>query len=135
MSAIFQVFISHFTGEKRLAEKLQDLLKMVFGDQLQVFRSSDAESISTGEGQYAAILNALGAADVIVVLLSSESARRPWVAFESGYALGKRARLFPLFVRLATSHDIPSPFSEMLVRPVTADELKKVFDAVTERTG
>jgi tetratricopeptide (TPR) repeat protein len=48
----FSVFISHFTGERVLAEKLQNLLKAAFANQLSTLRSSGAESISTGEGQY-----------------------------------------------------------------------------------
>ena len=110
-------------------------MSRAFGDELHVFRSSDAESIQTGEGQYSAILRALESATLVVALLSSESARRPWVAFEAGYALGKRAKLHPLLVRGARPHDVPSPFSEMLVRPVTVEEIQKILDALHECTG
>jgi hypothetical protein len=127
------VFISHFTGEKAIAKELQDLLKECFPG-LQVFRSSDADSIETGEGQYSAILSALRSAEILIVLLSSESANRPWVAFETGYGRGKSATVLPWAVRGAKATHLPSPFSEMMVREVTADEVGKLLDLIEERT-
>ena len=48
---------------------------------------------------------------------------------------GQRGETLALLVREAASHDVPSPLSERQVRPVAANELKKLLDAVIERTG
>src|SRR5687768_10161277 len=128
----FQVFISHFAHEAKIAEALQNFLRDAFPT-LNVFRSSDAQSIGTGQGQYAVILQALRTADVMVVLLSSESTGRQWLAFETGFGFGKGfskreddPHVFPLLVRGAEPSDVRSPFSEMQVRPITSVEIERV---------
>ena len=134
MPANFSVFISHFTGEKRIAQKLQDFLLDAFPG-LKVFRSSDTESIETAQGQYEAIISALRIADIVVVLLSSASANRPWMPFETGFAMGKGARVFTWLVRAAQPSDIPSPFAEMQLRAVDAGEAEKILGFIEGLTG
>ena len=51
----FQVFISHFPGERKIAEEVHNFLRDAF-PALSVFRSSDANSIETAQGQYEPIL-------------------------------------------------------------------------------
>lgn len=133
MGSSFRVFISHFTGEAKIAEELQNFIRRSFPS-LEVFRSSDAESIKTGQGQYQAILERLRTAGIVIVLLSSESAQRPWVTFETGFGMGKKARVFPLLVRGARPKDVPSPFCEMLIRPVTDVEVENILVEIENET-
>src|SRR5437870_4599620 len=51
-------------GEKKIAEAFQNFLKDAFPG-LDVFRSSDAESIETAQGLYASILSALQTTEVM----------------------------------------------------------------------
>jgi len=85
----FQVFISHFVGEHKIAEEVQNFLRDAF-PALSIFRSSDAYSIETAQGQYESILSALRTADLMIILLSAESSRRPWMPFETGFAMGRQ---------------------------------------------
>jgi hypothetical protein len=71
----------------------------------------------------------------MIVLLSADSVRRPWVPFESGFALGRGASVFTFLVRQARAADIPSPFTEMLLRPVDEIEVEKALQAVEKRVG
>jgi hypothetical protein len=83
----FQVFISHFTGEpcrcdpfskQEIARIFQEFIQEAFLG-IQVFRSSDDDSIGTGERQYGAILDALETTKVLIALLSRQ--RRYWSPF------------------------------------------------------
>jgi hypothetical protein len=129
MPSLFQLFISHFASEHKIAEHLQDFFAKAFPS-VSIFRSSDAASIETAQGQYEAIIDALRAASVTIVLLSSESARRPWMPFETGFAMGREAKVFTLLVRGAKPHELPSPFKEMQLRPINHIEIEKVMSAI-----
>src|SRR5690349_13398968 len=100
MAAVFRVFISHFTAEKKIAASFQNFFRDAFPS-VDVFRSSDAESIPTGEGQYRTIIDALTSSEVMIVLLSPDSVRRPWVPFETGFGLGRGAKVITLLLRQA----------------------------------
>ncbi len=135
MSGSFRVFISHFSDENRIAEEFQNFLRDAFPS-IQVFRSSDAESIPTGVGQYSAILEALKTAEVVIILLSSESARRPWVAFEAGYGMGRNSQLFPVLVRgCKAKKTFCSPFSEMQLRPFNSGEVEGIVTTIERLSG
>jgi hypothetical protein len=64
------IFISHITEEKKTALCLKEYLKESLGRGLQVFVSSDYESIGGGQQWFPTILNALKSSLVEVVLLS-----------------------------------------------------------------
>ena len=137
----FQVFISHFTGEKKIADELTAFIREAFPS-AGVFQSSDKQSIQTADGQYDAILRALRSARVVIVLLSSDSAKRPWVAFECGFATaGKFApadnhvRRFTWLVRGARAKDIDSPFQEMQLRPIGRVEIEHMLVEIEKVTG
>ena len=53
------VFISHIGDEAPVALKLKNLLQEVFTEAIQVFVSSDYESISTGEEWYRRIVESI----------------------------------------------------------------------------
>lgn len=131
MSDQFQVFISHFAGEHAIAEEIQVFLHDAFPT-IKVFRSSDANSIRTAEGQYAAIMGALERTNLMLGLLSSESSRRPWMPFETGFAMGQKTKVFTLLVRGATPSDLPSPFTEMQLRKLDAVEVEKILTSIEE---
>jgi hypothetical protein len=134
MAKPFQVFISHFAMERKIAEEVQNFLKDAFPN-VSVFRSSDAYSIATAEGQYSALIDALTAADLMIVLLSSESSRRPWMPFETGFAMGRKIKTFTLLVRAAKPSELPSPFAEMQLRPLDKPETEKIIAAIESLSG
>lgn len=134
MADSFRIFISHFTSEKKIAEAFQTSLQRAFPS-LRVFRSSDADSIPTGAPQYQTIIDALNTTEVMIVLLSADSARRAWVPFETGFALGRGAHVLTFLVRNAAPADIPSPFSEMLLRSPDEAQIENVLKAIEDRSG
>lgn len=132
------VFISHYSAERAIAEQFQEYLRLRFGKDLEVFRSSDHWSIPTGKPQYSKIIDALSSAKVYILLLSEYSCSRPWVNFEAGFAECRRsangAEIFPILIRSARADKVPSPLREMQLRPLQPSVLSEIVDAVHSAT-
>jgi hypothetical protein len=136
MSESFEVFLSHFVEEEPIAECLQDFLHLVFGDGLQVFRSSDDGSIRTGEDQYPTILRALQEMRVCICLVSKYSAFRPWLNFEVGFAKARDdVQLFCVLIRATDASHVPTPIAQLQLRPLaTKSVIEEIIGAIAEET-
>jgi len=80
------VFISHITQETKLATLIQEHIEETFIGQIEVFVSSDGKSIQPGTRWLNTISANLQAAEVMLVLCSTSSIKRPWINFEAGAA-------------------------------------------------
>jgi L-histidine Nalpha-methyltransferase len=105
------VFVSHITEERALAEILKERLQKNFLRWVQVFSSSDGESISAGDEWLESIRRGLTDADILLVLCSPTSIRRPWINFEAGAAWISQKRLIPVCHSGLTPGDLPMPLS------------------------
>jgi TIR domain len=81
-----KLFVSHISEELRLAAILKTHLSSDFLGLVEVFVSSDIESIAAGSNWLVDIERALREASVLIVLCSHSSVKRPWVNFEVGAA-------------------------------------------------
>lgn len=71
------VFISHITEEKELAIELKRLIEESFLGMLEVFVSSDEDSIASGSRWLDNITEALKNCVIELILCSPESVKRP----------------------------------------------------------
>jgi hypothetical protein len=92
------VFISHIREEKSVALALKTLIESAFTN-VPVFVSSDPASLGGGEEWYHYILENLAKAKVVLVLLSPESADRPWINLEAGIGMGQKSWVIPIAFR------------------------------------
>jgi TIR domain len=76
------VFISHITEEKPIAIAFKDLIETSFLGMIDVFVSSDENSISTGQRWLDNITTALKECSIEIILCSPKSVSRPWINFE-----------------------------------------------------
>jgi len=130
------IFISHIGDEAPVADALKAYLMRCFGPSLQVFVSSDYDSIATGEEWYRAIVRGIRAASVVVVLLSRYSIDRRWINFESGLALGANVRMLPLTIRGFHPGDVGLPLSQFHARTLSdALAVEGVIHAIADATG
>ena len=106
-----RAFISHITEEAGVAAKLKAALARDFLQMLDVFVSSDGESISAGDDWLKSIDNALQQSALMLILCSPSSIRRPWINFEAGAAWMWRIPLIPLCHAGLTPGDLPAPLS------------------------
>src|ERR1035437_1327058 len=78
------IFLSHAQVDAGPAGALKQWLRDRFPGFLDVFASSDWESIEQGREWYDKIRDALSTCDLGLVLVTPNSIRRPWVSFEIG---------------------------------------------------
>ena len=108
------IFISHAAEDHKLAEAWQVFIKTISNGQNVPFYSGDT-SASGGIGLEewrAKVVDALTAADHVLVLLTPGSNERPWVLYESGVAYGQGKNTAPVthFMERDDAHDIFKAF-------------------------
>lgn len=106
-----QAFVSHISEEAALAGRLKTALARDFLGFLEVFVSSDAESIAAGEDWLRSIEKALEKSTLLIILCSPSSIKRPWINFEAGAAWMRHIPLVPLCHAGLTPNDLPMPLS------------------------
>ncbi len=121
------VFISHIGEEMAVALKLQTLIQSAFGSAFPVFVSSDPASLGGGEEWYHYILDNLAKAKVVLVLLSPESAEKPWINFEAGFGKGQKSRVIPLAFRGLSFDSLPYP-----LKGLQGYQLQQLANILTE---
>ena len=91
-----RVFISHISSETELAQSLKKYLEKHFLGLLEIFVSSDRETIQAGSKWLEEVNEALKSADLQIILCSEESVGRPWVNFEAGAVWLRGIPVIPL---------------------------------------
>jgi hypothetical protein len=129
------VFISHITEEKGIADSIKSLLTEVFGEDFKVFVSSDYRSIGGGKVWYSEIIESLTAAPVVLVLLSETSVERRWINFEAGVGIGAGSLVIPLVQEGFSKSKVGLPLSQLQVRALNdSKDVDGVLADIAERT-
>lgn len=130
------VFISHISREAELAEILKNSLEKHFHGLLDIFVSSDRETIQAGSKWLVGVEKALKSADVQITLCSEESIGRPWVNFEAGAVWLRGIPLIPLCHSGIKPDDLPVPFNMLEGFECShAPGLQKLYDVVAKILG
>jgi TIR domain len=131
-----QVFISHISAETEIAKRLKQRLDNDFLGMLEIFVSSDRETIRAGEKWLDQVNRALKAADAEVVLCSKESVGRPWVNFEAGAAWLRGIPVIPVCHSGLSLVDLPVPLNMLQgIECSSPDGLHKLYDAMAAVLG
>lgn len=123
------LFISHISEEKTVALRLQTLIRDAFSNAFPVFVSSDPASLSGGEEWYHHILDNLANAKVVLVLLSLESADRPWINYEAGFGKGQQSRVIPIAFRGLSFDALDYPLKGL--QGYYLSDLKKILTEIS----
>ncbi|MBN6277020.1 toll/interleukin-1 receptor domain-containing protein [Escherichia coli] len=78
------IFLSHITEEKELAKIIKDAIEDEFSGFVEVFVSSDGNTIKAGQNFLNVIENGLVNCIAAIYLISPESVQRSWISFELG---------------------------------------------------
>jgi hypothetical protein len=127
------IFVSHVSEEAPLAKLLQENLSRDFLGIIDVFVSSDLDSIAAGENWLESVDEALRNATALLVLCSRASIQRPWVNFEVGAAWIKRVPIIPICHSGLGLRDLPIPFS--VLQGVQANDptgLRRLYVAISD---
>jgi hypothetical protein len=102
------VFISHIFEEAHEAKALKDGIEAALPD-IKVFVSS--ADLIMGDTWLIEILKHLDTANIMLVLCSPGSVRRPWINFESGIGYAKKARVIPVCYKGLSTNELPDPLA------------------------
>jgi TIR domain len=130
------VFISHITEEKEIAVAFKELIESSFLGMLDVFVSSDEDSIRMGQKWLDRISNGLKTCTVEIVLCSPKSILRPWINFEAGAGWVRDIPVIPLCHSGIEPAKLPMPLN--LLQAAKANEvssLKLIFPVLAEAIG
>jgi hypothetical protein len=108
-----QVFISFIHEEVGYAEAVKDFISRTLGPPAAPFLSSDRFQVYAGEKWIDRIMDELREAKVVILMLSEESVKRPWVNFEAGAAWTRNIVTIPVCIRRLTKDDLPKPYSSL----------------------
>lgn len=90
------VFISYSKDDEQVARLLADALRQAYGERRVL---TDKDAIAVGDNWSDVLRQTIGAADVVVVLMSRGYFSSPWAQAELAQALSDNKRLLPIMVR------------------------------------
>ncbi len=106
------IFISHITEEKELALALKKLIEDKFLGIVDVFVSSDENSIQLGQEWLDNITNGLRTCCIELILCSPISITRPWINFEAGAGwVRENCIVIPMCHSNIKPEDLPLPLN------------------------
>jgi TIR domain len=106
-----RMFISHVNEDARIAAKLKEIIEREFLGLPKVYVSSDGETIAAGEDWLNALDLTLRETELLLVLCSPNSIRRPWINFELGAAWMLKVPIIPICHSGLMPRDLPIPLS------------------------
>jgi hypothetical protein len=104
-----RMFISYVHEDESVAVAVQRLLEQVL--EVSVFLSSDRTRVYAGDLWLQKITAALTEAEVVLLMLSQRSVRRPWVNFEAGGAWLMGKKVIPCCYGNQAPGAMPHPYS------------------------
>ena len=90
------VFFSHSSKDKILLNKLKESILEKTNNSIEIFLSSDGQSIPVGKNWVYTIEKALQETSLMFVFLSPNSIQSSWIYFESGYSYSKNIEVIPI---------------------------------------
>ncbi len=82
-------FISHYNGDRDIADVLSEMLRRITLNQIQPWFSSDSSEIGgfkPGDMWFGKILERISQSRAVVTIITPNSINRPWIYYESGMA-------------------------------------------------
>lgn len=124
------IFISHINEDSGIAILLKKLLLKLFSGKIEIFVSSDKESIRYGKEAFPQIKQNLTECDLALILCSPNSIRRPWINFEAGGSAILGRPTIPLCYGGLKFRDLPEPLSHY--QGADADSLEDLYGMIND---
>src|SRR5437870_780864 len=103
------IFFSHSTRDKKILGILKDMLFEKFGGSVEIFLSSDGQSIPLGRNWVHSVEQALNDCKIMFVFLTSNSIKSQWTYFEAGYVYSKKIKVIPIGMFDIDLNKVPPP--------------------------
>jgi hypothetical protein len=90
------IFFSHSSKDKLFISELRRIISEKTSGTIEIFQSSDGESIPFGRNWVHKIEQNLNDAKIMFVFISPNSIKSNWIYFESGFSYSKDIRVIPI---------------------------------------
>lgn len=121
-----KIFISHITEEAEIAGFFKNEIEIRFLGMVEVFVSTDAESLSLGRNWLSDITEALREYAAMLVFCSPYSIGRPWINFECGAGWARAIEIAPICHSGTRPVDLPLPIS--LLQGIEASDANRISE-------
>jgi len=105
------IFFSHSSKDSKILTKLKEQILSKCKDSIQIFLSSDGQSIPFGKNWVHQIEKALNSATIFFIFLTPNSVNSKWVHFEAGHAYSKKLKVIPIGLFGQDLNSITPPLS------------------------
>ncbi|MBK8254992.1 MAG: toll/interleukin-1 receptor domain-containing protein [Polyangiaceae bacterium] len=130
------VFFSHSPRDKDRLTRLKQMFVAKTGGTIDVFLSSDGQSIPLGRNWVHKVQEALERATLMIVFLSPASLDSRWVYFEAGFVYAKGVRVIPVGIFGVDLTQLPPPISLLQGFNITSpDGLDNLIAVSNEEFG
>lgn len=130
------VFISHIHEEEKLAHALKAFVEDSFLKTLDVFASSQDDSLRLGDDWNERIKQSLLNCDLLIVLCSPVSVTRPWINFEAGAGWIKGIPVIPLCHSGLTPGALRAPLNRFQGGVLgDREDIERLFNRVADIVG
>ncbi|MDI3292062.1 toll/interleukin-1 receptor domain-containing protein [Polyangium sp. 15x6] len=130
------VFLSHISQEQDLANAFKVFLEDSFLGLIEVFVSSNEESLPAGSKWLDSITHALRTCTVEILLCSARSIERRWINFEAGAGWVRGIPVIPICHSGLTRDALPPPLNSLQAANASdADHLRRVLGTVATALG
>lgn len=120
-------------AEEQSANALEKVLKKALLGGLDIFNSSNRQSISVGDPWRDRIIDTLKQSRCVLVLASPDSVSSPWVNFESGGAWVSGTRVIPCCIKGMKPSSLPAPLSHLqAVNLASSEDLRVLLKHLAE---
>ena len=129
------VFISHITEESDLATILKTHIANDFLLLVDVFVSSENSSILVGDRWLDMVDHALHKAEIMLILCSQASIKRPWINFEAGAAWIKKIPVIPICHTDMNVSNLPVPLNLFQATTINEKGLQDLYTLLAKKLG
>lgn len=131
-----KIFVSHISEEAELAIALKSQIETDFLYMVDMFISSDGESIGAGSKWLRSVEEALNDAQLEIIICSKASVNRPWINFEAGAGWIKEIPIVPICHTDMTPESLPVPLN-MLQAIIIHDPkgIERLYRLISDTIG
>ena len=104
------VFFSHSSKDKDMISIIKNKTMQYTSNTLEIFQSSDGESIPFGTNWIHKVEEGLEEAKVMFVFVTEQSISSGWIYFEAGYAYSKGVHVIPVGIGVSVG-DLKAPLN------------------------
>lgn len=115
------IFFSHSSKDQELILPLKNELEDITSGVMDIFMSSDGQSIPFGRNWVHKIEEGLNNAKIMFVFITENSINTAWIYFEAGYAYSKNVRVIPVGIGVDIG-SLKAPLNLLQGFNITVDE-------------